>query len=95
MRGCWVGIDGSARRKGLFKHWSIERYHVEKAQPQGGNWNEKLHLRRPEPILLSHDPLDLMERPVLVLVLGDDDLAVLVPRFRHCVSRVSQMSVGS
>jgi hypothetical protein len=44
-----------------------------------------VNVRRPEPVLLLHDALDLVERLVLVLVFGNDGLAVLVPLFRHGV----------
>jgi hypothetical protein len=43
------------------------------------------NIRRPEPVFLRHETLDLMERLVLVLVFGSDDLPVLVPLFRHGV----------
>jgi hypothetical protein len=43
----------------------------------------ELHIRRPKSISLHHEPLHLVERLILVLVLGNDDLPVLVPLFRH------------
>jgi hypothetical protein len=55
------------------------------APASGGYGKESSHIRRPKPIFLRHETLNLMERLVLVLVFGSDDLTVLVPLFCHGV----------